>query len=853
MVYFFSHHSFAEGYFNVRFLNEDTSKVADISEFINSGSNVPPGNYRVDIYINKDYLASGDMNFIYPDENKNAVSVQDKSEGLQPCFNTTWLSRLNLILDKQAQQAVTEGGECINISNIVPSSFTRLDTSRLRLDISIPQAAMAGSVNGYIPPTAWDEGVPAALLNYAFNGDHGSYGDSYFMNLTSGINLGPWRLKNNSTWNYTSFGGIRTNKWNNVSTYLQRDIIPLKGQLVIGDASSSNYIFDSNSFRGVRFYSDNSMLPDSMQGYAPTVRGFARSDARVVVRQNGYIVYRTNVAAGPFELKDITPQISNGDLDVTVEEGDGTVQRFTQPYSSIPVLQREGQLRYDILAGKYRSGISDQRQPAYFQTGLLYGLPHGYTLYGGSQISSHYQSVAFGLGLNIGQRGAVSLDATQAYSTLANDDKKEGQSLRFLYAKSLQDTGTTFQLLGYRYSTRGFYTLSDASYKSMSGYDYEYYKDTDEGRVLVPTGYYNLRNTRKGRFQISVNQQVWGGGSLYLTGTEQTYWNTSQSDRYIQSGYSKTVNNVNYSLNWSYNKVRNVDGANKTVSFNVSVPLSIFAGGHQYQQRMIDNMYATSSLTNSADGTTNWTSGLSGTLLEDRNLNYSIVQGYGNRSGALGSLNTHYRGSYGNVSAGYSYSGSNTSRHYNVSGGAIMHEHGITLGQPLGDTNVIIKAPGATGVKINNKTGVRTDWRGYAYVPYATEYRNNRIALDIASLDDHTELEENIKNVVPTRGALVAADYKVSKGVRVLFTLRNMAGEPIPFGSSISSRDGKVNGIVSDDGRVYLSGLKYEDELSVIWGSQQDQRCTFKYNFAESEIKKTIVRKIIKCGSVEVQ
>ncbi|WP_255964886.1 fimbria/pilus outer membrane usher protein [Klebsiella pneumoniae] len=29
---------------------------------------------------------------------------------------------------------------------------------------------------------------------------------------------------------------------------------------------------------------------------------------------------------------------------------------------------------------------------------------------------------------------------------------------------------------------------------------------------------------------------------------------------------------------------------------------------------------------------------------------------------------------------------------------------------------------------------VRTDWRGYAVLPYATEYRENRIALDTNTL-----------------------------------------------------------------------------------------------------------------------
>ena len=38
------------------------------------------------------------------------------------------------------------------------------------------------------------------------------------------------------------------------------------------------------------------MLPDSMKGFAPVIRGTAHSNARVIVRQNGYVIYQNYVA-----------------------------------------------------------------------------------------------------------------------------------------------------------------------------------------------------------------------------------------------------------------------------------------------------------------------------------------------------------------------------------------------------------------------------------------------------------------------------------------------------------------------------------------------------------------------------
>ncbi|MCP5928555.1 fimbria/pilus outer membrane usher protein, partial [Klebsiella pneumoniae] len=77
----------------------------------------------------------------------------------------------------------------------------------------------------------------------------------------------------------------------------------------------------------------------------------------------------------------------------------------------------------------------------------------------------------------------------------------------------------------------------------------------------------------------------------------------------------------------------------------------------------------------------------------------------------------------------------------------------VTLSQPLNDTVVLVKAPGADGVKVENQTGVTTDWRGYAVVPYATEYRENRVALDTNTLADNVDLDDAVVSVVPTHGA----------------------------------------------------------------------------------------------------
>ncbi|MDF9334413.1 fimbria/pilus outer membrane usher protein [Escherichia coli] len=88
-------------------------------------------------------------------------------------------------------------------------------------------------------------------------------------------------------------------------------------------------------------------------------------------------------------------------------------------------------------------------------------------------------------GFNLGDFGAISFDATQAKSTLADQSEHKGQSYRFLYAKTLNQLGTNFQLMGYRYSTSGFYTLSDTMYKHMDGYEFNDGDDEDNANVVA--------------------------------------------------------------------------------------------------------------------------------------------------------------------------------------------------------------------------------------------------------------------------------------------------------------------------------------------------------------------------------
>ncbi len=53
------------------------------------------------------------------------------------------------------------------------------------------------------------------------------------------------------------------------------------------------------------------------------------------------VIYQSNVPAGAFEINDLYPSSNSGDLEVTIEESDGTQRRFIQLFL-LPMMQRPG-------------------------------------------------------------------------------------------------------------------------------------------------------------------------------------------------------------------------------------------------------------------------------------------------------------------------------------------------------------------------------------------------------------------------------------------------------------------------------------------------------------------------------
>ena len=273
--------------FNPNFLDNQ-----DINISIYQQGNQEPGNYSVNVFLNEEFKESKNILFFVNDKK---WGISGKNRGLYPCINSDFLNNIGVKIEN------IEGleGECLDIESLIEDSSLKFNFIEQRLNISIPQIYVNNSARGQIPQSDWDDGITAGIINYNFNSNHDNNNDNYFLGLESGFNIGAWRLRNNSTYVFNKGESQKFQNFNSINTFIERPIRKIKSNLIIGESYSSNPVFDSVGFKGIRLYSAEEMKPNSLQGFAPTIKGVAQTRAKVTIRQNGNLLYQTLVSPCP--------------------------------------------------------------------------------------------------------------------------------------------------------------------------------------------------------------------------------------------------------------------------------------------------------------------------------------------------------------------------------------------------------------------------------------------------------------------------------------------------------------------------------------------------------------------------
>lgn len=796
--------------FNPLFLARPNGGGIDVSRFSRENP-IQPGEYMVDLYLNDVPLG------------RQSIRFAERDGAVIPCLGKAALDKLNIseaALPEAGQQVLARamGGECIDLRKIADNVTWDFEMADFRLDMGIPQALLRQTPRDYVAPEMWMDGVTSATLSYNLNsyrttGDGGN--TSTYLGLDSGLNIGNWHLRHRSSMNWDS-NAAKGFEYESIDTYAQRDLPSLKSQLTVGDSYTDGSVFDSYGIRGVQVATDDRMLPGSMRGYAPQVRGVAQSNARVTITQNGIKIYETSVAPGPFDIKDLYATGYGGDLQVTVTEADGSQHSFAVPYASVSQLLRPGTTRYSAAAGELRN-TSLKGKYKVAQATVQHGFNNYLTGYAGLTLADGYQAGLLGAAVNT-PVGALALDVTQASADIPGVDDTTGQSVRLSYAKSVPKTNTNVSVAASRYSTGGFWDMNDA---------YTARERLDDGADISSV------QKQRGQLQLTLNQNLgerWG--SVYVSGSSMSYWDNDHRNTQFQVGYNNSARLFGTNISYNVSASRQRDNSTGELTNQIYAGVTLPLGRTSHAPTMSMGYTANPSAGDSQQVL------LTGSALDDHTLSYSVNASHSPDS-STGGGNLNYQGRNATVSASASAGAGYMQYSAGVQGAVVAHPGGVTLANSVGDTFGIVEAKGAEGARVVNAPGVHVNDSGYAVVPYLTPYSLNTVELDPKGLPLDVELKSTTTDVVPRANSVVMIPFETSSGRTAIIEARQLNGKALPFGATVRNAAGTEVGTVGQGSRAFVRGIDMSGTLQVKWGDTSATQCNIRYDVPDAKAAST--------------
>lgn len=770
--------------------NQTNASKIDLSQF-NTTSN-PAGTYNVTVRVNQE-----------PVERRSILFKQGKNGELIPDLTIKDLHEFGVYL---ADSDIDS-----NIGYRIPGSLEGVKTlfnfNKLLLDINIPQAILRMSPDSdlEVPSHQWDEGINALSLNYDINGAQKKEqaesfkSDQQSIHINSGVNIGAWRLRNIGSFVKPSDGPV---SWNSEKAWLQRDIPVLRSLLTIGEGNTDGALFESVDYKGVSLATDNEMFSDKTQGYAPVIHGIARtSNSRIEVTQNGNVIYQKYVPSGPFVINDLYPQSGGGELKVNIIEADGSQHHFMQSWGTVQAMQREGHLRYSINIGRTNSYNASNEN--FSQLTFFYGLPYEMTVFGGTMAAQDYRALDMGYALGLNQFGSLSADITST----ASEKYKNGQNYRLQYSKTFTGSDTDMSLSWSFSPSDNYISLSDSILNENDSVDAPAYQ--------------------KNKLQMSINQPVGELNTFTLSAWRAAYWHQNTQEN-LSISDNISYSDMSFSLGWAWTQSED-DDSEQQFSANVMIPFSLFE----------KDAWVSISKNLQRPGKSSQSIGLNGSALKDDSLAWDLNATQGDTNSTEQDINLDYKGSSGEYSSTYSHSKLQQTLSYRIKGSLIASSHGMTTGQYFNsnDAVALVDAEKVEGLKVENNVGIKTDFRGYAIVPYLQPYRQRNVQLSSdGNENSNIDLGNTSILTTPTEGAIILTNFTPHVGTKILATIKNANGDLLPFGATAIAGENGNEGIIDGNGQVYLSGAPEIGTITASWG-EDGNKCYAPYKINKKQGK----------------
>ncbi|WP_179119728.1 fimbria/pilus outer membrane usher protein [Pseudomonas fluorescens] len=694
------------------------------------------------------------------------------------CFDRALLDAANLMPPGEI-----EG--CDDFLARYPQTLVEPDPATLTVSLVVPTDALRPvqqDISGY------ETGGFAGLLNYDLSGFYNRFGDdaSRFgsANTEVGFNAGDWivRSRQVQTWQ----DGL--SRSTHLQAYAQRTFASHQAVLQAGQINLYNPVLSGAQITGVQVLTEHALQE---QGQGALIQGIANSPAQVEVRQNGALIHSTVVPAGPFTLTDVRRLNTRSDVEVTVKESVGGERRFTVPAAMLGLGLPA--LGYSVAAGRVRNvGDAKGEDPWVVSGGWTGALHPQLTLGTGVLAASEYRSVGASLGWLPWLDSQIQL-STQVSNSQAQD-KVSGVQTDLSWSQRLGEqwsisAANSWRSIGYRELEESTYARDDNNRDSR-------YRDQQSLNL-------GWSHPRLGAFSAGVSRSANFAGD-------------SSSRALASWGTSIGAVSLSASAEWQMGGDQQQDNA---VYLNISVPLG--------ESRRLRSWVRNS-------GGENRT-GLGITEQIDDQLSYRVSAEHDSSDHQVETtLGISALPRYSQLDLSYSRSDAERSSYQGgARGGVVLHGDGVTFSPyPVRDTFALVSVGDMSGIKLSTPSGpVWTDWQGQAVVPQVAAYGRSPVEVQTRSLPRNADINNGLAMISSGRGAVDRVEFGVGLTRRLLLTVSNDQGAPLPAGASVSSAEGEFITLVQDGSQVFLPNVLGQSTLWIT--TPQGSRCQLRYSLPE--------------------
>jgi outer membrane usher protein len=761
--------------FNPAFLPGGPAMKIDLSRYSRRNP-VMPGIYDADIWLNGDWQARRSVRF--------AAEVRESDA--MPCFSRVDMASLGVTLP---EDPAAGDDPCHPLSDDVPGATTRFDVSEQRLDIEVPQALLRRRRSVLVPPAQRDAGIVSGQLGWRLNLHRSSTGRSSrmarFLAHEAGINAGDWRVRGAASWS--------ASRYQRRHLYIERQIETWRSQWRAGDLLVADGSFASVRMRGMSVASDARMNDDISAGYKPTVRGLARTHALVRVTQGGVLLRELSVPPGPFVIDDLEGLGQGGDLDVAIEEEDGGRTSFREPFFAMPELLGEGHSVMATSVGRtlrtHGHGIE------LIQVTWRRGFARDTTMYTGLRRWGGSDSVLVGAAIDT-LAGAFAVDFMGSRIAARSPFSRAGRARawRVRHGRRWHD-GTSMWVSLVRERGRSLPELdqrrlpADGEDAGDERMDVVVQRELTADRGVL---------TASGSLRRSMRRTMRRIGS-HSSGSARSYalaWTRGWGRATLDVSFHHAADDVAARLGLSMP----LGAASSAPALTVAA----HGGGHGAGRSQL---------------------GVAGSTGREGAVGYGAFLGQGPHGDRRLGVSASHLSSTGESSLAIDRSGGTHAESFASSGALVLHRHGITRAQRLGEAMALVHAPGAAGARLPSTSGVRLDRRGYGVVPYLAPFRWNPVEIDPAGLSLDVSLASTRRSVAPTAGALVLVPFDTEVGRTALLVARLADGSPPAFGADVLDEQGRSVGVVGQAGNIFVRDVVPGAWLTIRWGQRVEDSC----------------------------